>query len=145
MVWWLVKAAVTHEEKEIWLFRKAEMRTKTIPGSPEVCWPRLCASYGWAGLAVGRVSQAELLKWQQTHFRLGPLRPQGPPRHCRHCRLLRGKTGYFHAHCLFFHQIFSWFTSIHIWRISIRLVIYGCGGVWRWFIPNQQVYGCLEN
>lgn len=96
--------AEIYEEKEIRLFRKAELRTRTIPGSPEVCWPGLCTSYGWDGLAFGRVSQAALLKWQQTHLHLGPLRPQGPPRHRRHCCLLRGKRDYFPTRRLFFHQ-----------------------------------------
>lgn len=83
---------------QIWLFRKEDIGAKTIPGSPEVCWPRLWAFYDWVGLAFGRFSQAGLLKWQRTHLHLGPLRPQGPPLHRRHCRLLRGKIDYFHLH-----------------------------------------------
>lgn len=100
----LVNPAVIYEYKEIRLFRKAELRTRTIPGSPEVCWPGFCASYGWVGLAFGRVSQAALLKWQRTHLHLGPLRPQGPPRHRRHCCLLRRKRDYFPTPRLLFHQ-----------------------------------------
>lgn len=128
-----MKPAAIYEEKEIRWFRKAGIRTRTIPGSPEACWPGLCASSGWVALAFGWVSQAALLKWQRTHLHLGPLHPQGPPLHRRHCCLLRGKRDYFHTHRLFlpsnnFHDLPASTYDISPSDWSFTLVVEAFGG-----------------
>lgn len=122
--WRLAKLVVT-SSKRVWLFRKAQIRTKAIPGSPEVCWPRLCASFGWVGLAFARVSQADSRKRQRTHLHLGLHRPQAPPLHRPHHCLLRGKINkdYTHMQQFVFHQVILGLTSVHLRRIYIRRVI----------------------